>query len=106
MVKSTQIQPLFSYVLVSPSKTEKTLPSGLVLPDSVKDKPQVGTVMAIGNGKNCCDGDKCLDCSMVVKVGDSVVYKKWGGNELIVETESGKAEWMLIEQKDLMAIIK
>ena len=110
MLNKSNIKPLFDNVLVRPLKSEKTLPSGIVLPDSVKDKPQVGEVMATGPGKCFCDEGCKLDnkkCEMVVKEGDRVVYKKWGGNEITVEVENGKKEeWMLIEQKDLMAIIK
>lgn len=110
MLNKSNIQPLFDNVLVRPLRSEKTLPSGIVLPDSVKEKPQVGEVMGTGPGKCCCEDGCKLDnakCEMVVKKGDIVVYKKWGGNEVTVEVETGKKEeWMLIEQKDLMAVIK
>jgi len=101
------IKPLFDYVLIRPVKTEEVLPSGIVLPDSVKEKPQVGEIMAVGPGSDCCS-EKCCDdeekkCGcMVVKVGQKVLYKKWGGNEVKV----GREEWLLIEQKDVMAIFE
>lgn len=104
---SLNIKPLFDYVLVRPLEGETRTPSGIVLPDTAKEKPQVGEVMAVGPGncscgENChCDDKKC-DCGkMVVKVGQKVLYKKWGGNEVKVGTE----EWLLIEQKDVMAIV-
>jgi chaperonin GroES len=92
------IQPLFDHVLVKPSKAEDRLPSGIVLPDSAKDKPQVGEIMAIGPGTT---DDKGKTVPMVVKVGQKVMYKKWGGNEVKVNGE----EWMIVEQKDILAIM-
>jgi chaperonin GroES len=104
MIKQ-KIMPLFDNVLVKPLEAEEKLPSGIILPDSAKEKPQIGQVMAVGPGKSCgcdCDcGEKC-DCSkMVVKVGDKVMYKKWGGNEVKV----GGEEWTIVEQKDILAIV-
>jgi len=92
------VQPLFDYVLVRPLEMTQTTPSGIVLPDSVKEKPQVGQVMAVGPGTTNDHGQKI---PMVVKVGQKVLYKKWGGNEVKVGTE----EWLLIEQKDVMAVV-
>jgi chaperonin GroES len=93
-----QIKPLFDNVLVKPLQAEEKLPSGIVLPDSVKEKPQIGLIMAIGPGSTDDKGNKT---KMVVKVGDKVMYKKWGGNEVKVEGE----EWTIIEQKDILAIV-
>lgn len=100
MAKSLNIKPLFDYVLVKPLSAEQKTPSGIVLPDSVKEKPQMGEVMAVGPGDCKCE-DKCKCGPMVVKVGQKVMYKKWGGNEIKVGTE----EWLLVEQKDIMAIV-
>lgn len=99
------IQPLFDYVLIRPLETESKTPSGIVLPDTAKEKPQIGEVMAVGPGdesfsQGCCSSEK-KSSKMVVKVGDKVLYKKWGGNEVKV----GMEEWLLIEQKDIMAIM-
>ncbi len=99
------IKPLFDYVLVKPLEAETKTPSGIVLPDTVKEKPQIGEVMAVGSGDVCCEKCSCDEkksSKMVVKVGDKVLYKKWGGNEVKVGTE----EWLLIEQKDIMAIVE
>jgi chaperonin GroES len=101
------IKPLFDNVLVKPLQAEETLPSGIILPDSAKEKPQMGEVMAVGPGKGgCCDegqdGDNCCVDEMVVKVGQKVMYKKWGGNEVKVNGQ----EWMLVEQKDILAIVE
>ena len=98
MAKDTSIKPLFDYVLVKPLEQEKVTASGIVIPDSAKEKPQVGEIMAVGPGALKDDG-KILP--MLVKVGQKVLYKKWGGNEVKV----GQEEWLLIEQKDVMAVV-
>ncbi|MEK7587800.1 MAG: co-chaperone GroES [Patescibacteria group bacterium] len=98
MAKTT-IQPLFDNVLVKPLQAEEKLPSGIILPDSAKEKPQMGQVMAVGSGGN---DDKGNPIRIVVKVGQKVMYKKWGGNEVKVNGE----EWMIVEQKDILAIVE
>ena len=100
MSKTQNIQPLFDYVLIRPVPTERTLASGIVLPDNAKQAPQVGEVMAVGEGSMTPDGSKKLP--MIVKVGQQVYYKKWGGNEVKVDRE----EWLLIKQEDIMAVVK
>jgi len=95
----SNIKPLFDYVLVKPLPQEEVTPSGIVIPDTVKEKPQVGKIMAVGPG-GVNDEGKVLP--MIVKVGQKVIYKKWGGNEVKVGTK----EWLLIEQKDVMAVVK
>ncbi|MBI4062376.1 co-chaperone GroES [Candidatus Gottesmanbacteria bacterium] len=97
MVK-INIQPLFDNVLVKPLEAEEKLPSGIVLPDTAKEKPQTGQIMAVGPGGT---DDKGNSVKMVVKVGQKVMYKKWGGNEVKVNGQ----EWMLVEQKDILAIV-
>lgn len=92
------IQPLFDYVLVRPVQEEQMTASGIVLPDTAKEKPQIGEIMAVGPGGSDEKGKKT---PMVIKVGQKVLYKKWGGNEVKV----GNEEWLLIEQKDVMAIV-
>jgi len=93
------INPLFDNVLIKPLEGEDRLPSGIVLPDSAKEKPQMGEVMAVGPGTIDEHGKKI---SIVVCVGDKVMYKKWGGQEVKVQGQ----EWMIVEQKDILAIIK
>ena len=94
----SKIKPLFDNVLIRPLDAESKTASGIILPDTAKEKPQVGVIMAIGTGHITPDG-KTLP--MVVKVGQKVMYKKWGGNEIKVE----RKEWMLVEQKDILAIV-
>jgi len=94
-----KIKPLFDNVLVRPLEAEQKTASGILLPDSAKEKPQVGEIMAVGDGWHNNDGKVF---PVVVKVGQKVMYKKWGGNEIKVQGE----EWMLIEQKDILAIVE
>ncbi len=98
-MKKQTIIPLFDHVLIKPLEEEERTPSGIVLPDTAKEKPQIGEVMAVGPGGV---DDKGKKIPMVVKVGQKVMYKKWGGNDVKVE---GK-EWVIVEQKDILAIVK
>jgi len=93
------IQPLFDNVLIRPLEAESTTVSGILLPDTAKEKPQMGTIMAIGTGHVTPDG-KLIP--MTVKVGQKVMYKKWGGNDIKVNNE----DWTMVEQKDILAIIE
>ncbi len=98
----SKVKPLFDYVLIEPLEKETTLPSGIVIPDSAKEKPQEGKIVAIGEGKNsCCEDCECAT-KMTVKVGDIVMYKKWGGTEVKIE---GK-EHLLVKEEDLLAIVE
>lgn len=92
------IQPLFDNVLIEPEEAEERTASGILLPDTAKEKPQTGKVVAVGSGKVGPKGDKH---PMVVKVGDVVLYKKWGGNEVKIE---GK-EYTLVSQEDVLAVV-
>jgi chaperonin GroES len=92
------IKPLFDNVLIKPLEAEEKLPSGIILPDSAKEKPQMGQVMAVGGGAT---NDKGKKIPMIVKEGMKVMYKKWGGNEVKV----GGEEWTIVEQKDILAIV-
>jgi len=97
MVK-TKITPLFDNILIRPLEAEQKTSSGIILPDSAKEKPQTGEVVAVGPGKVTPKGDQE---KIVVKVGQRVMYKKWGGSEVKVNGE----ELMLVEQKDILAIV-
>ena len=94
-----KITPMFDNVLIKPLEIEQKLASGLVLPDSAKEKPQIGQVMAVGPGSIDDHGNKVV---MMVKVGQKVMYKKWGGNEVKVNGE----EWTIVEQKDILAVVE
>lgn len=98
MAKITNIKPLFDNVLIKPLEAEAKTASGIILPDSAKEKPQMGIVMAVGEGKFDKDGKKL---SIVVKVGDKVMYKKWGGSEVKVNNE----EWTMVGQEEILAVL-
>lgn len=95
----SKIKPLADYVLVEPSSKETTLPSGIVIPDTVKEKPQEGKVVAVGPGKR---DDKGNRIPMEIKVSALVMYKKWGGTEVKID---GK-ELLLVKEEDIIAIIE
>ncbi|OGK14777.1 co-chaperone GroES [Candidatus Roizmanbacteria bacterium RIFCSPLOWO2_02_FULL_37_19] len=99
MSQKHNIQPLFDYVLIKPLEAETKTPSGIVIPDTAKEKPQMGEIMAVGPGSTNDQGKKV---PIEVKVGQKVLYKKWGGNEVKV----GPEEWLLLEQKEIMAVVK
>lgn len=94
-----KIKPLFDYLLIEPLNRETTLPSGIVIPDTAKEKPQEGKVVAVGSGKRDEEGNKI---TLEVKVGDTVMYKKWGGTEVKIE---GK-EFLLVKEEDVLAVIE
>jgi len=94
----SNIKPLADYVLIEPLQKETTLPSGIVIPDTVKEKPQEGKVISVGPGKT--DDGKLVPTSL--KVGDIVMYKKWGGTEIKVD---GK-ELLLVKEEDVLAIVE
>ncbi len=104
MVKTTttsthKIQPLFGNVLIKPLDAESKTASGIILPDTVQEKPTIGVVMAVGAGHITPKGEVE---KMVVKAGQKVMYKKWGGNEVKV----GNEEWTIVDQKDILAIVE
>jgi len=92
------LKPLFDQVLIEPLEREETTPSGIVIPDSAKEKPSQGKVVAVGDGVTT-DGKTI---SIPVQPGDLVVYKKWGGHEV----KDGHKELLLVEAKDIMAIVE
>ncbi len=95
----SKIKPLFDYLLIEPLEKETTLPSGIVIPDSAKEKPQKGKIVAVGSGTTNADGKKV---SMVVKAGDIVMYKKWVGTEVKAD---GK-DMLLVKQEDVLATVE
>ena len=87
------ITPLADRVLVEPAAAETTTASGIIIPDTAQEKPQKGTIVAIGSGKK--------DEPMTVKVGDTVLYGKYSGTELKLE---GK-DLLIMRETDILAII-
>lgn len=92
------ITPTPGYVLVEPAKAQKQTASGIYLPESHDEKPQHGTVLAVGEDV-VVDGDKV---SSPVKKGDIVIYKKWGGNDMKI----GDVEYQFLKFEDVLAIVK
>ena len=88
-----KIKPLADRVLVEPAAAETTTASGIIIPDTAQEKPQKGTIVAIGSGKK--------DEPMTVKVGDTVLYGKYSGTELKLE---GK-DFLIMREADILAII-
>lgn len=95
----SSVTPLFDNVLIRPLQAEERTAGGILLPDTAKEKPQIGEVMAVGAG--VMDDGKIVPNSIQVKVGQKVMYKKWGGNEVKVDGE----EWVIVEQKDILAVV-
>jgi chaperonin GroES len=91
------IKPLEDRILVRPEDQEETTVSGLVIPDTAKEKPQEGTVLAVGPGKRSDTGDLI---PMEVKEGDRVIYSKYGGTEIKVDGE----ELLILSARDVLAI--
>jgi|SRR4051795_1834922 chaperonin GroES len=92
------IKPLEDRVLVQANEAETTTASGLVIPDTAKEKPQEGTVIAVGPGR-FDDGTRVpLD----VKVGDTVIYSKYGGTEVKYAGE----EYLVLSARDILAVIE
>ena len=91
------IKPLGDKVLVLPSTSGETTSGGIVLPDSAKERPQEGTVIAVGEGRTLDSGEKV---SIAVKVDDLVVYSKYGGTEIKLD---GK-EYLILDESSILAI--
>jgi chaperonin GroES len=91
------LKPLEDRIAVLPSEEEQTTVSGIVIPDTAKEKPQEGEVMAVGPGR-FEDGHRI---PMDVKVGDTVIYSKYGGTEVKVEGE----EYLILSARDVLAVI-
>jgi chaperonin GroES len=92
-MSEVKIRPLEDRVLVEPQAAEEKTASGLIIPDSAKEKPQRGTVVAVGPGTK--------DVKMEVKVGDIVLYGKYSGTELTIN----KKDYLMMKHSDILAIV-
>ncbi len=90
---SVNIKPLADRVLIEPVAAEQTTASGIIIPDTAKEKPQRGKVIAVGAGKP--------DEPMTVSVGDTVLYGKYAGTEISVEGN----DYLIMKESDILAII-
>lgn len=95
---AVKLRPLGDRVVVKPLSREETTKSGIVLPDTAKEKPQRGTVIAVGEGRRDEEGERIpLD----VKVGDQVLFAKYAGTEFKLDDE----ELLILSEKDILAVI-
>ena len=96
---STKLRPLGDRVVITPTPREEMTKSGIVLPDTAKEKPQEGTVLAVGPGAFDNDGKRI---AVDVKKGDKVLYAKYAGTEFKVDGD----ELLIVSQKDILAIVE
>jgi chaperonin GroES len=94
-----KLKPLGDRVLVKPVEEEETTASGLVIPDTAKEKPQKGKVLAVGDGKLDDDGKRI---KLDVSKGDEVLYSKYGGTEITVDGE----DLLVLRESDVLAIVE
>ena len=97
---SVSIKPLEDRILVETLEAEQTTASGLVIPDTAKEKPQEGKVLAVGPGRFDEDGDKRIPLD--IKVNDVVIYSKYGGTEVKYDGQ----EYLLLSARDVLAIVE
>ena len=88
-----KLQPLEDRVLVKPADAEEKTSSGIIIPDTAKEKPQKGTVISVGKGKK--------DEPMTVKEGDTILYGKYSGTEITIDGD----EYLIMREADIFAII-
>ena len=93
-----KLKPLGDRVIVLPKESEEVTKSGIVIPDTAKEKPQEGEVIAVGPGKI----EEGKRIPMDVKVGDRIIYSKYGGTEVKIEGE----EHLILREGDILAIIE
>lgn len=94
-----KLKPLGDRLVVKPATREETTASGIVLPDTAKEKPQRGTIIAAGEGRRDEDGDRV---PMDVKVGDEVLFAKYAGTEFKLDDQ----DLLILSEKDILAVIE
>lgn len=95
---ASKLQPLGDRMVVKPATREETTKSGLVLPDTAKEKPQRGSIVSVGEGRRDDDGKRI---PMDVKAGDEVLFAKYAGTEFKLEDE----DLLILSEKDVLAIV-
>jgi len=93
-----QIRPIGDRVVVKPAAKEEVTKSGIVIPDTAKEKPQEGVVVAVGNGRLLDNGDHA---ALDVREGDRVLFAKYGGTEFKLDGE----EYLVLKENDILAVI-
>ena len=94
-----KIRPLGDRVLVKPLEAKEVKKGGIIIPDTVKEKPQEGEIIALGTGRITDEGKKI---SMEVKIGEKILFKKYGGDEIKI----GDVEHKILERDDILAVIE
>jgi chaperonin GroES len=94
------IKPLEDRIVVRPLDAEQTTASGLVIPDTAKEKPQEGEVLAVGPGRFDDEGEKRIPLD--VKVGDTVLFSKYGGTEVKYNNE----DYLILSARDVLAVVE
>jgi chaperonin GroES len=94
------IKPLEDRIVVRPLDAEQTTASGLVIPDTAKEKPQEGEVIAVGPGRFDDEGEKRIPLD--VKVGDTVLFSKYGGTEVKYNAE----DYLILSARDVLAVVE
>jgi chaperonin GroES len=94
-----KLNPLDDRIVVRPNESEATTASGLVIPDTAKEKPQQGEVLAVGPGRRSDQSGELI--ALDIKVGDTVVYSKYGGTEIAVDGE----DLLILTSRDVLATI-
>ena len=97
---SFNLKPLEDRIVVKPSEEEETTASGIVIPDTAKERPQEGKVVAVGPGRWDEEGKSRIPLD--VKEGDKVIYSKYGGTEVKVEGD----EYLILSARDVLAVVK
>ena len=93
-----KIKPLSDRVVIQPAPPDEKVQGGIIIPDTAKEKPQKGKIVAVGPGKASDTGDII---AMTVKVGDSVLYGKYSGTEVTIDKE----EYLIVRESDILAVI-
>ncbi len=96
---ATKLTPLGDKVVIRPTQREETTRSGIVLPDTAKEKPQEGVIVSVGTGRVLDNGDRAKP---EVKEGQKVLYAKYAGTEVKLEDE----EYLILSEKDILAILE
>ncbi|HXW78395.1 MAG TPA: co-chaperone GroES [Acidimicrobiales bacterium] len=94
------LQPLDDRIVVRPNEAEERTASGLVIPDTAKEKPQQGEVLAVGPGRRADSSGELIPLD--IKVGDTVLYSKYGGTEITVDGE----DLLVLSSRDVLAKVK
>ena len=96
---ATQLKPLGDRLVIRPTPREEMTKSGIVLPDTAKERPQEGTILAVGPGRTLDDGSKE---PIEVSVGQKILFQKYAGTEFKLDEE----ELLILSQKDVLAIVE